>query len=110
MNADTVQQIQQLLDHQFNDPQILDEAFTHSSAAGNRLRSNERMEFLGDSVLSLVICDTLFKRFPDYHEGDLTKIKSRLVSRKTCAEIANQLQLPNICRKRNSLRQNTHQK
>jgi len=98
MNADTVQQIQQVLDHQFNDPQILDEAFMHSSAAGNRLRSNERMEFLGDSVLSLVICDTLFKRFPDYLEGDLTKIKSRLVSRKTCAEIANQLQLPNYMR------------
>jgi ribonuclease-3 len=98
MNTDTVQQIQQVLDHQFNDPQILDEAFMHSSAAGNRLRSNERMEFLGDSVLSLVICDTLFKRFPDYLEGDLTKIKSRLVSRKTCAEIANQLQLPNYMR------------
>ena len=94
MNADTVRQIQQILDHQFQDPQILDEAFLHSSAASNRLRSNERMEFLGDSVLSLVICNTLFNRFPDYLEGDLTKVKSRLVSRKSCAEIANQLQLP----------------
>ena len=98
MNADTVQQIQQILGHLFKDPQILDEAFLHSSAAGNRLRSNERMEFLGDSVLSLVICDTLFKRFPNYLEGDLTKIKSRLVSRKTCADIANELQLPSFMR------------
>ena len=98
MNADTVQQIQQILDHQFEDPQILNEAFLHSSAAGNRLRSNERMEFLGDSVLSLVICDTLFRRFPHYLEGDLTKIKSRLVSRKTCADIANELQLPSFLR------------
>jgi ribonuclease-3 len=98
MNADTVQQIQQVLDYQFQDPQILDEAFLHSSAAGNRLRSNERMEFLGDSVLSLVICDTLFRRFLNYQEGDLTKIKSRLVSRKTCADIANELELPSFMR------------
>ena len=94
MNADAVEQIQQVLNYQFKDSQILDEALLHSSAAGNRLRSNERMEFLGDSVLSLVICNTLFSRFPDYLEGDLTKVKSRLVSRKSCAEIANQLQLP----------------
>ena len=98
MNADTVQHIQQILGYQFEDPQILDEAFLHSSAAGSRLSSNERMEFLGDSVLSLVICDTLFRRFTHYQEGDLTKIKSRLVSRKTCADIANQLQLPSFMR------------
>jgi ribonuclease-3 len=98
MNAETVQLLQQILDHPFKDPQILDEAFLHSSAAGNRLRSNERMEFLGDSVLSLVICNTLFVRFPHYQEGDLTKIKSRLVSRKTCADIANELQLPSFMR------------
>lgn len=98
MEADTVQQIQQILGYQFQDSQLLDEAFLHSSAAENRLLSNERMEFLGDSVLSLVICNTLFERFPDYLEGDLTKIKSRLVSRKSCAEIANQLQLPGFMR------------
>lgn len=96
MNADTVQQVQQVLDYQFKDPQFLHEAFLHSSAAGDRLESNERMEFLGDSVLSLVICDTLFQRFPGYLEGDLTKIKSRLVSRRTCAQIANQLKLPSF--------------
>jgi len=94
MDADTVQQIQQVLDYTFNDSRILDEAFLHSSAADNRLCSNERMEFLGDSVLSLVICETLYTRFPDYLEGDLTKIKSRLVSRKSCADIANELGLP----------------
>ena len=93
MDTETVQRI---LGYQFKDPQILDEAFLHSSAASDRLRSNERMEFLGDSVLSLVICNTLFDRFPNYLEGDLTKIKSRLVSRKTCAEIANELQLPSF--------------
>jgi ribonuclease-3 len=94
MDADTVRQIQQMLDYQFKNPQYLHEAFLHSSAADDRLHSNERMEFLGDSVLSLVICKTLYERFSDYLEGDLTKIKSRLVSRKTCAYIANQLGLP----------------
>ncbi|MDH4201725.1 MAG: ribonuclease III [Phycisphaerae bacterium] len=94
MDADAVQRIQQVLEYQFNDPHILQEAFLHSSAADDRLRSNERLEFLGDSVLSLVICEALFRRFSDYLEGDLTKIKSRLVSRKTCADIANQLKLP----------------
>jgi ribonuclease-3 len=98
MNPETVQQIQKILDYQFKNPQLLDEAFLHSSAAENRLSSNERMEFLGDSVLSLVICNTLFGRFPHYLEGDLTKIKSRLVSRKSCADIANQLQLPGFMR------------
>ena len=98
MNTETVQQIQQILGYQFQDPQILDEAFLHSSAAENRLSSNERMEFLGDSVLSLVICNTWFERFPAYLEGDLTKIKSRLVSRKACADIANELQLPSFMR------------
>lgn len=94
MNADTVQRIQQVLEYHFTNPQYLHEAFLHSSAADDRLHSNERLEFLGDSVLSLVICEALFKRFPNYLEGDLTKIKSRLVSRKTCADIANQLKLP----------------
>lgn len=98
MNADTVRQIQQILDYQFQDTQFLEEALLHSSAAENRLHSNERMEFLGDSVLALVICNTLFERFPHYLEGDLTKIKSRLVSRKTCSHIANELQLPSFMR------------
>jgi len=94
MNAESVQQIQQILDYQFKDLQFLQEALLHSSAANDRLCSNERLEFLGDSVLSLVICKTLYDRFPEYLEGDLTKIKSRLVSRKTCAQVANRLGLP----------------
>jgi ribonuclease III len=94
MDAHAAEQIQRLLDYQFKDTRYLEEAFLHSSIADNRLSSNERMEFLGDSVLSLVICKTLFMRFPEYQEGDLTKIKSRLVSRKTCADVANEMGLP----------------
>jgi ribonuclease-3 len=98
MNADTVERIQQSLDYQFKDIRYLQEAFLHSSLADNRLCSNERMEFLGDSVLSLVICKALFMRFPHYQEGDLTKIKSRLVSRKTCSQVANEMGLPQYIR------------
>lgn len=98
MNADSVQRIQTLLDYQFKNIAFLKEALTHSSLADDRLKSNERFEFLGDSVLSLVICKTLFERFPGYLEGDLTKIKSRFVSRKTCAEIANAMGLPEYMR------------
>jgi len=98
MNADIVRQMQTLLNYQFVNTDYLNEALTHSSLADDRLNSNERFEFLGDSVLSLVICKTLFERFPNYLEGDLTKIKSRLVSRKTCAEIANDMGLPGFMR------------
>lgn len=96
MDAAIVQQVQTLLNYQFKNPLYLTEALTHSSCADDRLKSNERFEFLGDSVLSLVICQTLFERFPQYLEGDLTKIKSRLVSRKTCAQIANAMGLPDF--------------
>src|SRR5687768_5159247 len=72
----------------FKNPQLLKEALTHASIADNRLNSNERMEFLGDAVLDLVICEALYLKFPQYQEGDLTKIKSAVVSRRTCAEVA----------------------
>lgn len=98
MDADIVQQVQTLLNYEFTNIVYLTEALTHSSLANDRLDSNERFEFLGDSVLSLVICKTLFERFPEYLEGDLTKIKSRLVSRKTCADIANEMGLPEYMR------------
>jgi ribonuclease-3 len=93
MDDKTLRQLEQLLDYRFSNPSLLAEAIAHSSQADNRLASNERLEFLGDSVLALVICRTLFTQFPDYLEGDLTKIKSRLVSRKTCAQLANRLGL-----------------
>ena len=93
MNAATLQQIEKIIGYTFADRDILAEAFTHSSAVDNRLSSNERLEFLGDAVLALVICQALFERFTSYLEGDLTKVKSMLVSRDTCARIAKQLGL-----------------
>ncbi len=93
MDEEVLQQIEQITGYQFSDKSILDQAFTHSSAVDDRLHSNERLEFLGDAILALVICQALFERFPEYLEGDLTKIKSKLVSRETCAHISGQLGL-----------------
>jgi ribonuclease-3 len=88
MDKETLRQIEHAIGYEFSDKELLARAFTHSSSVDNRILSNERLEFLGDSVLAVVICQTLFKRFPNYLEGDLTKIKSMLVSRGTCAKIA----------------------
>ena len=93
MNQQTLQQIEQIIGYKFSDHRLISKAFTHSSTADNRLLSNERLEFFGDSVLALVICQTLFERFDDYLEGNLTKLKSMLVSRRTCARIAKELGL-----------------
>lgn len=93
MDKKTLQQIEQIIEYKFSNQVLLQEALTHSSAVDNRCLSNERLEFLGDSVLAIVICKTLFERFPEYLEGDLTKVKSMLVSRRTCAHVAKQLGL-----------------
>ncbi len=79
--------------YRFRTPSLLRAALTHTSGANTRTASNERMEFLGDSVLGLVACELLYARFPDYQEGDLTKFKSALVSRRTCAQFSRDLGL-----------------
>ena len=98
MDAETLQRIEQIAGHEFSNRELLARALTHSSCVDNRLESNERLEFLGDSILALVICQTLFKQFPEYLEGDLTKIKSMLVSRRTCARVAKELGLHSFLR------------
>jgi ribonuclease-3 len=94
MDEDVLLQIEQIIDYKFSDKGLLVKAFTHSSAVDDRLSSNERLEFLGDAVLAVVICQALFENFSDYLEGDLTKIKSKLVSRETCSKISGRLGLP----------------
>jgi ribonuclease-3 len=84
---------QEAIGYQFRRPELLRAALTHTSGANTRAASNERLEFLGDSVLGLVTCEQLFARFPDYQEGDLTKVKSVVVSRKTCAKFSQQIGL-----------------
>lgn len=77
----------------FKDPNLLLAALTHASGASNRLASNERLEFLGDSVLGFAICAWLFNKHPEYQEGELTQIKSAVVSRRTCAKVSRKLGL-----------------
>ncbi len=75
----------------FVDKGLLRAALTHASGALHRLASNERLEFLGDAILGAVVCELLYQRYPEYLEGDLTRLKSVVVSRQTCAKISEQL-------------------
>lgn len=84
---------QKELGYRFRKPDLLKTALTHSSAADLPQDSNERMEFLGDAILGYVICSHLFDSFPDMPEGDMTKIKSVVVSRVTCTEVCKRIGL-----------------
>lgn len=81
------------LGYQFRDRTKLSAALTHASGADNRLASNERLEFLGDAILGTYVCEFLFHRYPEFLEGELTRIKSIVVSRSTCARLSKLLQL-----------------
>ena len=84
---------QERIGHTFRDESILLAALTHASGAAHRLASNERLEFLGDAILGFIVCDTLYQIFPHSLEGDLTRIKSVVVSRETCGRISERLRL-----------------
>jgi ribonuclease-3 len=74
----------------FNDPNLLIQALTHRSAKGEH---NERLEFLGDSILGFVIAEALFEQFPKHDEGDLTRMRSSLVKGVTLAELGRDFNL-----------------
>src|SRR5438105_12011421 len=93
VEADILEKCQRVIGYRFRQPDLLRSALTHASGANTRLASNERMEFLGDAILGLVTCEQLYLRFPEYQEGDLTKVKSALVSRRTCAQFSKELRL-----------------
>ncbi len=88
-----VAECQRRIGYEFRDPALLVAALTHASGAQHRLASNERLEFLGDAILGFLVCETLYQAFPDSLEGDLTRIKSVVVSRETCSRISEQLRL-----------------
>ena len=73
------------LGHDFKNPQLLIQALTHRSHGSP---NNERLEFLGDSVLNLVVADQLYQRYPKLPEGDLSRLRASLVKESTLAEIA----------------------
>ena len=87
---DKLNRLASLLGHQFADADLLKRAITHRSAGS---RHNERLEFLGDSILSLVIAETLYQRFPDVSEGDMSRMRATLVREKTLAELAREFDL-----------------
>lgn len=84
--------LEEKLGYQFKDPALLERALTHSSYANERgagpLDSNERLEFLGDSILGLVSADHLFKEHPDLPEGHLTRMRAALVCEEALGEVA----------------------
>jgi ribonuclease-3 len=95
-------QLQKDIGHKFRDPNLLVEAITHKSFQHEYPEKaeshNERLEFMGDSVLGLVVADYLFKRFNDLTEAEMSRIKSHLVKRKVLADIASGISLGNYLR------------
>jgi ribonuclease-3 len=92
-DAQSLASCEERIGYRFRNRALLTAALTHASGADHRLASNERLEFLGDAILGFVVCDLLFRNFPEFLEGDLTKIKSVVVSRQTCAKISIALNL-----------------
>ncbi len=85
-----INRLEKKLAYEFNNAQLLDLALTHRSAAGLH---NERLEFLGDSILSFVIADDLYHRFPKINEGDMSRMRATLVRGNTLAELGREFGL-----------------
>ena len=79
-----------ILNHQFSDPDLARLALTHRSA---HKRNNERLEFLGDSLLGCIVAESLFESFPEASEGELSRLRSMLVNQDTLADIAREINL-----------------
>jgi ribonuclease III len=88
--VDKLDRLERRLGYGFADRELLQLALTHRSAGG---RNNERLEFLGDSVVNHVIAEALYHRFPEVREGDMSRMRASLVKGETLAEIARELQL-----------------
>src|SRR5437016_2303189 len=88
--------LQQRLQYTFREPELLRLALTHPSIAhekGAPVQTNQRLEFLGDAVLQLVLTRELYEKFPAFGEGPLTKARAKLVNRRALAERARQLDI-----------------
>lgn len=87
--------LQQALGYAFADPKLLDLALTHCSAGR---QNNERLEFLGDSIINLIVTEAVYRQFPSASEGDMTRMRASLVRQETLAEVAVELQLGDCIR------------
>jgi len=93
-----LEKLQSLIKAKFKDKSLLNRALTHRSYINecfSGMKDNERLEYLGDSVLALVVNEYLFRHYEDYREGNLAKIKSAVVSESTLAKVAGSLDLGN---------------
>jgi ribonuclease-3 len=96
MSDASLEDIQERMGYRFRDSSILQTALIHSSYANeynNSLEHNERLEFLGDAVLELIVSEALYLKYPRTREGDLTRMRARLVSEPALAEMARRLGL-----------------
>jgi ribonuclease-3 len=93
--VDGLAQLQDRLQHRFGDPRLLERALTHRSHSAEH---NERLEFLGDSVLNLAVASLLYARLGSLPEGDLSRVRANLVKQDTLARIAVELDLPAVVR------------
>jgi ribonuclease III len=100
-NGNNITALESVLGHRFSRRELLEQALTHSSHAheaetgeGESAESsddNEQLEFLGDAVLSLVTSEALWQRYPEFHEGQLSKMRAHLVSERHLVNAATQL-------------------
>lgn len=92
-----IKDLEAAIGYRFRNITLLQNALTHSSYANERwhnsLMSNERLEFLGDSVLGMVVAEHLYRNFPDRPEGELTRMRADMVCEKTLAAVANKIGL-----------------
>ncbi|PZT48607.1 ribonuclease III [Helicobacter valdiviensis] len=86
-----LKKFEQILHYQFKNQELLKEALTHKST--KKSHNNERLEFLGDAVLDLIIGEFLYKKFPNAKEGELSKMRASMVNEKAFAKLANYLQI-----------------
>jgi ribonuclease III len=97
MKEKNFEEFEQIIGVNFNDKDILKQSLTHRSYINENRNlkngHNERLEFLGDAVLELVITDYLYQEYPEKNEGDLTSIRSALVNAQTCAEVAKNINI-----------------
>ncbi len=92
-----INELENAIGYHFRNVSLLENALTHSSYANERwhdsLRSNERLEFLGDSILGMIVADHLYRNFPDRPEGELTRMRADMVCEQSLAVIANRIHL-----------------
>ncbi len=97
IDINDLNEFEKIINYKFNNIEILEKSLTHSSYSNedksyNKV-NNERLEFLGDAVLSITVSRYIFDKFPDYPEGDLTKLRSQVVCEDTLSVVAGELNI-----------------